>query len=541
MTTTAVAPTASGLKGQTKARLFTPPLPANCDPSREDACECGCGLNPDTSWGFMCCDFLTNVLKWTLVPYQRWLYIHALEKGLGGLGFRYRTVVILIARQNGKTKWLRGLGLWRLYLNRLGAILEPEDPPAAKTVVIAAQGLEYAESTLGEAVEDVKECPALMREFRRHITTNGKHRMILTGRRSWRACAANRKAARGWSVDLAELDELREHHDWLAWDAIVPTTTSRLYSMTVAASNAGDKRSIVLRSLRDEAIAKILGLETEDAKTGLFEWSVPDDVHHLERKYWPMANPGLGYLPGHDEDGLAAKAEAKATDIPGFKTEHLCQWVDTLVPGIIPAGDWQATLDPESRRATGAEVYAGVDVNYERSRAYIAIASRRDDGLLHVEVVAAQRGTDWVINWLKKRNGKFKAVAVQARGAPVSGLIQDMVAAGIPVMEWGGPDLTKGCGYMFDLIRKHAVLHRPSPVLDTAAAGTPGKTLGDGFVFDRKGAVDAAPLIAATAAAWAEAEPDPEPEPLPEIAEWPDEEEIEQWEKEIDDEEEVNW
>lgn len=531
MTTGVVAP--AELKGQTQPRLFTPPLPSHLDTSREDGCGCGCGLTPDTSWGFDCVWFLENILEWELVPYQRWLYIHALEKGADGRGFRYRTVVVLIARQNGKTKWLRGLGLWRLYINKRGLIPTLDSPPAAKTVVIAAQGLEYAESTLGEVIEDVKECPELRREFLRHSKTNGKHRMVLTGRRSWRACAANRKAARGWSVDLAELDELREHHDWLAWDAIVPTTTSRLYSMTVAASNAGDKRSVVLRSLRDKAIARILAGDTEDAQVGLFEWSVPDDVHHLERKYWPMANPGLGFLPGHDEEGLAAKAEAKAADVAGFKTEHLCQWVDTLAPGIIPVEDWRATLDPESRRAPGAVVYAGVDVNFTRSRAYISIASRREDGLLHIEVVAAQRGTDWIIPWFKKRPGKFKAVAVQARGAPASGLIQDMTSAGIPVMEWGGPDLTAGCAHMFDLIRKHAVLHRPSPVLDSAAAGTAAKTLGDSFVFDRKNSpVDAAPLIAAAAAAWAESQPEEEPDKVPEVHEWPDEEEMAAWENE---------
>lgn len=523
----------SELKGHTKPRLYTPPLPAHCDTSRDDGCPCGCGLNPDTSWGFDCCYFLETFLGWELVPYQRWLYIHALEKGRNGCGFRYRTVVILIARQNGKTKWLRGLGLWRLYINPTGAIPKVTDRPAAKTVVISAQGLEYAEATLSEVVEDVKDCGQLAKEFIRYSQTNGKHRMILRGRRSWRAVAANRKAARSLSVDLAELDELREHHDWLAWDAIVPTTTSRLYSQTVAASNAGDKRSVVLRSLRDEAIARILGLDTDGASTGLFEWSAPDDVHHLERKYWPMANPGLGYLPGHDEEGLAAKAEAKASDVAGFKTEHLCQWVDTLSPGIIPAEDWQATMDPESRRADGALVYAGVDVNFQRSRAYISIAARRPDGRLHIEVVAAMRGTDGIIPWFVKRPEKFKAVAVQARGAPASGLIADMLKADIPVMEWGGAELTAGCGHMFDLIRKHAVLHRPSPVLDTAAAGTQAKSLGDAWAFDRKNSpVDAAPLIAATAAAWAESQPEPDPGKTPNVHEWPDEEEMAQWETE---------
>lgn len=519
------------LKGHTKPRLFTPPLPANCDLTRSDGCDCGCGLNPGTSWGFECCDFLENVLGWELIPYQRWLYIHTLEKGADGTGFRFRTLVILIARQNGKTKWLRGLGLWRLYLHPKGT--PAADRPAAKNVIICAQGLEYAEATLTEVVEDVKNCPTLHREFVTHKQTNGKHRMVLSGRRGWRAVAANRGGGRSLSIDLAELDELREHQTWQAWNAIVPTTTARPYSQAVAASNAGDKTSVVLRSLRDGAIKRIVTGDTDDTQIGLFEYSIPDGVDHLDREYWPMANPALGFLPGHDEESLAAKAEAMADNVPGFKTEHCCQWVDTLAPGIIPMDHWQATEDPTSRRAEGAPVWAAVDVNFQRTRSYVAVASRRTDGLLHIEVVAAKPGTDWVIPWFKERIGKFEGVAVQQRGAPASGLIDGLSDAGVPVMEWGGADLPQGCANLFDLIRDRMLRHRPSPALDAAAKSTAARPLGDAWVFDRKGSpVDASPLVACAAAAWAESEKPPEPDKVPTVHEVPTEEEIDQWEQE---------
>lgn len=519
------------LKGHTQPRLFTPPLPSHCDTSRADGCLCGCGLNPDTSWGFECCDFLETVLGWALIPYQRWLYIHALEKGADGTGFRFRTVVILIARQNGKTQWLKGLGLWRLYLHPTG--LSSPTCPAAKNVIIAAQGLEYAEATLTEVVDDVKNCPHLKREFLKHIQTNGKHRMALRGKRGWRAVAANRGGGRSLSIDLAELDELREHQTWLAWNAIVPTTTARPYSQAVAASNAGDKTSVVLRSLRDGAIRRIVTTDTLDTQIGLFEWSIPEDEHYLNREFWPMANPALGYLPGHDEESLAAKAEAMADNVPGFKTEHMCQWVDTLAPGIIPMDAWEATTDPTSRRAEGAPVWAAVDVNYQRTRSYVAVASRREDGLLHIEVVASQPGTDWIVPWFKQRAGKFEAVAVQQRGAPASGLVEDLTLAGIPVMEWGGSDLQKGCAHLFDLIRDRGLRHRPSPALDTAAKSTAAKGLGDAWVFDRKGSpVDASPLVACAAAAWAESVTPPEPDKVPMVHDVPTEEEIAQWEQE---------
>lgn len=469
-------------KGSTEPRLFTPPL-------RE--------LTPETSWGFECIAFLENVLGWELLPYQKWLYIHALEKNLDpvtgatGDGYRYQTIVVLISRQSGKTQWLKGLGLWKLYMD------------GAKQVLISAQNLEFAETTLSEAVEEVKNNATLKAEFQKFSQTNGKFRMVLDGGREWRAAVATRKGGRSLSVDLAMLDELREHQNWLAWNAIVPTTTARPRSLVVAASNAGDATSVVLRSLRDGCLNRIVTGATADTRTGLFEWSAPDDVDPLDPTYWGMANPAMGYL--FEPDTLAARAEAMHDNMAGFKTEHLCQWVDALDPGIIPPEHWSATTDPDSKRADDAQVYASVDVNFQRTKGYVAIAARRDDGKLHIEVIAAERGTEWIVPWLTERKDRFAGVVVQARGAPASGLIDPLKEAGIEVLELGGSDLTKAYGYMFDMICEHNVAHRPSPVLDAAAEAAKAKILGDSWVIDRKNStVDSSPLVACVQAAWGE-------------------------------------
>lgn len=521
------------VKGQTTPRLFTPPLPSNCDTERADGCLCGCGLNPDTSWGFECIAFLEEVLHWVLIPQQKWLYIHALEKDETGLGFRFETIIILVARQNGKTQWLKGLGLWKLYLD------------GAEQILITAQNLALAEKTLAEAIADVKACRLLRREYKSHSATNGKFNLVLRpindvrkqqslppvaggdAPREWRTTPATRKGGRSLSVDLAMLDELREHQKWDAWDAITPTTQARPRSLTVAASNAGDASSVVLRSLRDGAVAKIQAGATDSTQIGLFEWSVPDDVDFRDPQFWSMANPGLGYLPGHTIRRLQGKLEAKEKDPAGFKTEYLCMWVSTLKPGILPAADWSATTNKASRRAPDAPVWASLDVNFERTKAYIGVAAERSDGRWHNEVIAAARGVDWVLPWFtdpkrlvedeqgpievdgKRFRSRFAGVVIQARGAPASGLIETLQAAGIPVVELGGSDLTKAYGDYYDALTEHRVRHRPSPALDEAAAIGQAKTLGDAWVLDRK-QNDCSAVITVIQATWAAARP-PEP------------------------------
>jgi hypothetical protein len=544
--------------GSMLPRVFTPPLEHHINPPKgtltahavgygsgrdmsggsgvrvydpETECLCGCGLTPQTSWGFDANSFSKHVLGWKLLPYQQWLNIHALEKDDTDGGFRFKILVVLISRQQGKTYWLKQLGLWRLFVNARGNANRVT--PGARLALIAAQNLQYAEGVLKDVVDEIRDSSSLSKELINHRVTNGNHRAILTNRRYWRAATASRKGGRSLSVDIAMLDELREHVTTDAWDAIAPTTLVRPFSQVVCTSNAGDVRSIVLRDLRDGAIRNIEAGDTQSTRTGLFEWSVPDNVDPRDETYWHMANPALGHLNNFKLSDLRSMFESmQYRNLPGFQTEHLCQWVDALKPGILPAEHWALTKDTASRRSLGATIYAGLDVNYERSRAFVSIAARRDDGNLHVEVVHAARGTDWIIPWLKQRKETWlTGIAVQKTGAPSSGMIEDLRRAGIPVVEWGpGIEVSGGSGMFFDQIVEHKIFHRPAPVLDRAAASGVSRNVGEGWVFDRRNSpVDVSPLIACVAAAWLANQPAANP---PAVHSWPDDDTMREWEQE---------
>ena len=79
------------MRGVTQPRIFTPPL-------RE--------LTEETSLGYAAIEYANTVLGKSLYPWQEWALIHALEIK-GNLdtewSFRYRTILFLISRQNGKT------------------------------------------------------------------------------------------------------------------------------------------------------------------------------------------------------------------------------------------------------------------------------------------------------------------------------------------------------------------------------------------------------------------------------------------------------
>jgi hypothetical protein len=520
--------------GSTLPRLFTPPLPEHADPDAE------WGIKPEATWGPLCCDFLERLLHWNLLPWQKWLYYRALEKRRDGTGFRFRFLVILVARQNGKTTWGMGLGLWRLFMDKRGR----PDPcwPAARLAVIAAQNLDYAETTLKEVVDHIRDQPLLAPELLNHKVTNGRHRAILSYRRLWRAATANKKGARSLSVDFAWLDELRTHTNDDAWRAVAPTTTVRPCAQVVATSNAGEASSKKLLELRETNVRKITVGDTDDTQTGFFEWSVPDEEDPRDDRLWYLANPALGVLNDFCLADLRAHFEnMEAEDLSGFRTEHLCQWVDSLEPGIIPAQAWVDTVDKESAKADDRPWYACVDVSYHRTRSYVAVAGLRADGKIHIEVLGPTpgngKGTDWVAPWVARYKDRFAGVCVQRSGAPASSLIDDLRAAGVDVIEWGSPvaTLASAAAAFYDGLVNGTIQHRPALVLDRAAASTPARTVGDAWFFDRRHSpVDAAPIVACCGAVWLLNNPPP-PAGDPTVWEWPDDDTIDDWRKEADD------
>lgn len=511
-------------------------------------------LTPETSLGFSVIEFATDILGVDLMPWQRVALIRMLELRQDG-GLRFATVVILVARQNGKSTLSQVLALWFMLVAGWPLVLG------------TAQDLETAEEVWEGAVslllendaDDDEDEESLADLVSRVIKVNGKKSLILTNGSRYKVKAANRRAGRGFSGNLILLDELREHQNWLAWGAITKTTQAQLFSMILALSNAGDITSVVLRYLRQMAhkalgdpdgICKdedalgptVLDLEddgedddaTEDWEQEgdtlcLLEWSAAPNCTKWDRNGWAQANPALGYH-GMTERKIASDCRTDPEWI--FRNEVLCQWTDGVNEGPFPPGSWEkgqnvpveqpdGTLKLKDEDKIVGDVFACIDTSHDRAQTYIAFAGRRADGVPQVEVVAGRYGQDWVKDWLMddRRRDRIKAVTGQWRGAPVSSLIQRLDEDReftIAVEEWSGSNLMGAFGEAFDAVRDGKVRHNPQGPLDSAAQTAVTRALGDGTIPDRAHSpTDIAPLMAFIGALWLLSKYKPPPPPAP--------------------------
>lgn len=521
-------------------------------------------LTSQTSLGFGAVTFAEKLLGLDLVPWQRWLLIHGLELKPDG-SFRFKYLVVLVARQNGKSTVLQILALYFLFILKVGLVLS------------TAQDLDTAEDLWESAVNYVIEMdletdrpvrPQLYSQFEVVHRVNGKKALVLTGKRRYKVKAANRRSARGLTGDLILLDELREHQNWDAWGAITKTTMARPNAQVWAFSNAGDITSLVLRYLRqvahralgdpdnictedpadllpsDDSVredakqwaakwASVLAAESdiedaEDAEDdfarwaeeladlkvgaddlGIFEWSAPVGCDLHDPRAWAQSNPSMGYLIG-----IKTIASASWTDPEEvFRPEVLCQWLGGAAVGPFQFGTYDACADvTDGVPNVGAKILADqrvtacIDVSWDRSSTYIGVAGTRIDGLSQFEIAAARPGQHWVVGWFTDKTKPHRrrwqvAIQVDSPAWPLAAVLR---RAGIRVVDWHGRDLGVAWATLHDAIRDGDIKHINQPVVTVAANSAKTRDLESGVrVIDRKRSpVDAAPLVAIEGAVW---------------------------------------
>ena len=497
------------LLGKTTPRLWTPPKRR---------------LTPRTSRGYACIAFAA-LLGIELFPWQKWVLIHALELNPDGT-YRFRVVIVLVARQNGKTTLLKVLALWRMLEDGAKIVvgtstnMEYAREAWAATVDLAEQrdlrvARERALAVLdgGDVPEDDLELLAFLprRERWCQSVKRGALDTSLTLRRPspedkkaprYKIASASRTGGRSLSIDLGIADELREHRPageltgWEAWAALDGATTARPNSQVYGLSNAGDHGSVVLNHFREAGVAFIETGEGDDTQA-LFEWSGPDGCDLLDWSAVAQANPALGYGT-ITEATLRSKAQLPAAV---YRTEHLCQSVPTLRAAFDAAAwrmaaDRQGTLDGLRSR-----VALVVEVSEDLEHVTLVAAAQLDDGRVRGEAVAAwdsveamradlpdlvRRIRPRLVGWFPSGPGAVLDVELTKafpadRGRPRGRRLV-------------GGDVTASCQSLAELIKAGRILQPDDALINTHVLGASRQLTGDGWRIVRRdaGHVDAA-------------------------------------------------
>jgi hypothetical protein len=424
-------------------------------------------------------------------------------------------VLVLVARQNGKTEILVILAAFWMFNDELPLILG------------TSTKLEYARETWDKTRKLVERAPDLAEDIdkRWYVTGNNRIEMWTKGEASrYKIAAANEEGGRSLTIDRLLADELRQHKTYDAWNAAEPAA-SPLDAQIWATSNAGDDSSVVLNDLREQALAFIAwvdgtGVEhaaelirrgecPHDYRLGLFEWSSPEDADPTDLAALAQANPALSIRKDPETLVLEARrAVAKGGQaLAGFKTEKMCIRVKIMTPAIDP-GKWAECLDPGDLSAARSRVAACIDVAPDLKHATLAAAAVLPDDRVRVELIESWEGSDC----LAKLRAALPAIVARVKpqklgwlpSGPAAALAADVAdrrkagrrgwpPPGVAVEEIRG-EISAVCMGLAEQVNALKIAHSDDPLLNDHVGGAEPLKRGDAWVFSRKGEghVDAA-------------------------------------------------
>ncbi|MFJ8023357.1 terminase large subunit domain-containing protein [Streptomyces sp. NPDC096311] len=445
------------------------------------------------------------------MPWQKYVSDVALEIDPATGLFAHREVGISVSRQQGKTELCLGAQVHRALAWQRQNIVY-----AAQTRGMARQRWEdeFWEKIVGSDL-------ARMARIRK---SNGNEAILWGRTRSKMGITANtEKAGHGPPLDMGFIDEAFAHEDDRLEQAFSPAMLTRKMAQLWWASAGGTTKSAWLNKKRDigrKLIEALWDALAEDIaaprpRAAYFEWFAPEGMPRDDPATWYATLPALGHTVTVD----VIQAELEKMDPAEFDRAYLNRTRKPTPPTDpnVPKGKWPGLVDAASKPVASSVAFA-IDVSQDRKHAAIGAASLREDGKVHLEVVAHRPGTDWVVPAMVKLRDLWKpvAVAVASSGAPAGSLIDDLAAAGIEspkdkdhpqrsdlaVMRSG--DITEACGQMADAMNQGTVRNIDQVPLTAAVNGARTRRNGDAWQLDRTSSlVDVSPFCAVTFARWA--------------------------------------
>jgi hypothetical protein len=149
-------------------------------------------------------------------------------------------------------------------------------------------------------------------------------------------------------------------------------------------------------------------------------------------------------------------------------------WGESSGEAVIPMSTWTARTDEDS---TPLEPFAfAVAVDSAGKRASIGMASPREDGLWHVELIAAAPRTDWIPDAVEQLRRKHRRAPILIRPASGAGAVaKTLKEKGVKLTPATRRDYQSACGEFEDAVLDDVVRHLGDAIL--AAAVDAGRKL----------------------------------------------------------------
>lgn len=410
----------------------------------------------------------------------------------------YDQVVVLVPRRAAKTT-----SIWSEILGRCASI------PGYRVYVTAQDGQRSREILRDDIMENLRGQRFEERGLGTFMIGNGSESVHFSNRSLIRAVPPKPSIFRSKHADVIYLDEAGEYETELGADlvaAALPLMDTRHNSQIIISGTPSLAREGLLWDKLQAGIdaspanrhVGVLAYMIRDDESIVLEQ--PDGTLELNTKVLQRVHPGIGTLT------TLAKIATRYGDIKPlskFEMEYACRFPLSVGSTAIDPADWEA-CSGGAFPVRPQRVGLGFDVEPDDSCAALVAAWRDAAGRPHLEVLAAQPGSDWLPGKARQAVVKHRATpAFDQIGAnldPAEALNRMRVATSPLALRW----MQAATSRLAREIASRQLIHHDQPDLSDAAEGAVWRTVGEGGkLFGRK--ASAAPvctLVAGAAALW---------------------------------------
>lgn len=360
----------------------------------------------------------------------------------------------------------------------------------------SAQLFSTAKESFLRQVARIRKCPDLMEMVHKFRTGNDNVSIELKNGSRLMYQARGNDPSRGFSADLVVYDEAYG----LTAEVIAAsmmTLSARPNPQLWYCSSTGMEDSEFLYRVRERGLDRA-------PRLAFFEFSATPGCDPRDKEEWYKAIPALGIRI--EEEFI--ESEGQALDWgKQFCRERLGLWADTSMRDVLPIDWWEACGDEQSA-VFGEDVIAAVDVSPFRDRASVAVCGVNEEGRRQLEVVHTAKGTDWIVDYVRKlymSSHPPVRVAIQGGGSPGS-FIAPLQQEGIELVVLGQADIGRATGEFHDAVRDKSVVHLNDPVLMAALRNSTRYSIGSkeggdesptwGFARKDTSGADITPIVA---------------------------------------------
>lgn len=408
-----------------------------------------------------------------LLPWQRHVADVATERLEDGR-YAYRTVVVTVPRQTGKTTLLRALGVQRALLGR--------------DVFYTAQTGKDARARWMDLVKIIRKHPALREPITTVALRGGSEHVLFPGGGVFQAFAPTADSLHGYTPPTVILDEAFAHTPALGellMGAIKPAQQTILDKQLWLVSTKGTAESTFFHDWIDRAVEGTPGVAG-------FVWGATGDQDPFNLDDIAAYHPGIGFRLGD----VVLKPSDILSEAEGMSAaEYVRAFGNKMTAtrsNLIKAEEWASLA---AARLAPPDDFRSVTLAYDvdahrKSAAIIAVWDDPSTGLPAVKVVRQQPGSAWLADAVADLDDSRPAQLVAINSGPVLDITADLIGRGRHVTTLTDRDYAAASGAFLDRIDDGGLVHDGSDTLADSVVGLVTRSAAvDGVAFSRRHSV----------------------------------------------------